>query len=213
MLLAENSTITTCLPPTRTKPESEGELRLLVKEKAAEGNYSEAIALLTCLLEVDPHSAANYNNRGLMYQRNGQFSEAIADLTRALELNPLLDAAYNNRANCYAAVGDSAAALRDYEIALDLNPGNLNARINQGITFRDIGIYELAVENFDIALVIGRKLKARIYGERGFTYHLWGDWNYAIADYKRSLALLPSSSSYFQQVQTWLDLLEHPESN
>ena len=57
MLLAENSTIT-CLLPTRTKAQSEGDLRLLVKEKAAEGNYSEAIALLTCLLEMDPHSAA-----------------------------------------------------------------------------------------------------------------------------------------------------------
>ena len=145
-----------------------------------------------------------------MYQRNGQFTEAIADLTRALELNPLLDAAYNNRANCYAALGDSAAALSDYEIAIDLNPGNLNARINQAITFRDLGLYELALENFDIALVLGRKLKARIYGERGYTYYLWGDWNCAIADYQRALALLPSSSSYKQRVQSWLARLEHP---
>ncbi|MHC5827687.1 MAG: tetratricopeptide repeat protein, partial [Nostoc sp.] len=31
-----------------------------------------------------------------------------------------------------------------------------------------------------------------IWAERGRTYHLWGDWNYAIADYRRALTQLPS---------------------
>ncbi|MGK7874959.1 MAG: tetratricopeptide repeat protein [Xenococcaceae cyanobacterium] len=197
----------------QTQPESDRQLRASVQEKVDEGDYSAAIALINQLIERHPDSAVNYNNRGLMYFRNGQLSEAIADYNKALELNPRLDSAYNNRANCYVAQGNLVAALADYEIALDFNPGNIRARINQGITFRELGLYDLALENFDLALVLGRRLKGRIYAERGHTYHLRGDWNCAIADYHRALAQLPAKASlrrYKQQVEIWLNQLLNP---
>jgi tetratricopeptide (TPR) repeat protein len=191
----------------------EEELRAAVKEKAAVGDYAAAIALLTQLIELDPDSAKDYNNRGLMYFRNGQFPEAIADLDRALEINPKLDSAYNNRANYYAAVGDLAAAIADYDLALDVNPANIRAWINQGITFREMGLYDLALEDFDIALIIGRKLQGRILAERGRTYHLRGDWNCANTDYHRALTQLseePNSRSYLKKVNNWLSELLNP---
>ena len=192
---------------------SEDRLRASVEEKAAQGNYAVAIALLNQLLKIRPNSAMDYNNRGLMHFRNNQIVEAFTDLTKALAINPKLDSAYNNRANCHAAQGNLGEAISDYDIALDLNPGNVRAWINQGITFREMGMYELAIENFDIASILGNSLQERIYGERGRAYHLRGDWNCAVADYQQAIALLSvrqDLSKYREKVKNWLSELLDP---
>ncbi|MGH2412381.1 MAG: tetratricopeptide repeat protein [Brasilonema sp.] len=186
------------------------QLRSLVKEKAQQKDYAAAIVLLNDLIERHPNSALDYNNRGLMYFYQGQLHAAMADLSYAIELNDQLDSAYNNRGNCYAAQGNWAAALADYETTLDLNPGNLRAWINQGITFRELGLYDLAIENFDLTLLLGRSFQARIYAERGRTYHLRGDWNCASADYHRALSQLPATEkfhAYREKVTAWLNEL------
>ena len=191
----------------------EFQLRIAVKDKAARGEYSSAIALLDRLIALCPDNASHYNNRGLMYFRKHEIIEAFCDLSTAIEIDPKLDSAYNNRANCHAAQGDLVEAIADYDTALDLNPGNLRAWINQGIAFRELDMYELALENFDITLIIGDSLQSRIYQERGRTYHLLGDWNCAVADYQTALELLsdcPNSTRDRQKIQGWLDSLLHP---
>jgi tetratricopeptide (TPR) repeat protein len=192
---------------------SETQIHFYIEKTINQGNYAVAISLINELIARHPESAINYNNRGLMYFRNNQLTEALKDLTHALEINPRLDSAYNNRANCHAAQGNLIAAVSDYDEALDLNPANLRAWINQGITFRDLSFYDLALENFDIALIVGNQLQERIYGERGRTYHLRGDWNCAVADYQNALKLLSNSSerdNYQFKVQAWLDDLLQP---
>ncbi len=195
-------------------------LRSVGREQAAAGNYSDAIALLSHLIDRHPDNAIDYNNRGLVYFQSGQLRSAIADYDKAIQLDPQLASAYNNRANFYAAGGHLAAALFDYDRALDLNPSYVRGWINRGITLRDLGRYEEAIENFDIAAVLGQ-LQGNIYAERGRTYHLWGDWNLAIADYQRALTYddrhqspsSPLTSSRLRlQVENWLSQLLSPLS-
>lgn len=211
-----NSKITELAPKSTAKPFqldfryrhlSEKELRGLVEVKAAQRQYDKAINLLTQLLEYNPLSAIDYNNRGLMYYRLGDLDSAITDLTHAIKLDPKLDSAYNNRANCYAAQGEFYKSLQDYDKVLDINPSNVRARINQGITFRQLAMYEMAIENFDIALLFSQKLQGRIYAERGKAYHLRGDWNCAVADYCRAIELLQDKqyqSDYVKKIQSAL---------
>jgi tetratricopeptide (TPR) repeat protein len=196
----------------------ESYLRSYALTKAQQGNYTEAIALLNQLIHRHPHNAIDYNNRGLIYFQSGETQKAFCDYNTALELNPKLASAYNNRANYYAACGELVAAIADYDRALDLNPSHVRAWINRGITLRDLGQYEEAVENFEVALLFGQ-LEGHIIAERGRTYHLWGDWNCAIADYRRALTQLPfpdftkedPSSRLRLQVENWLDELLHPQ--
>jgi tetratricopeptide (TPR) repeat protein len=169
-------------------------LRSLAWAKAQQGDYAEAIALLSQLIDRHPHDAIDYNNRGLVYFQSGQLEQAIADYNRALQLNPKLASAYNNRANYYAASGQLRSALSDYDCAIDLNPSYARAWINRGITLRDLECYDQAIENFDIALLLGQ-LEGHIYAERGLTYHLSGDWNCCIADYRRALTKLPQNNT------------------
>lgn len=195
----------------------EESLRRQAKAKAAAGDYSAAIDILTAVIAIHPHNAINYNNRGLIYFKSGQDRKALADYTKALQLDPLLSEAYNNRANYYAAHKQPEMALRDYDQAIDLNPFNSRAWINRGITYRHLGLYDLSLDNLDFALRMGR-FEAQIYAERGRTYHQMGDWNCAIADYQSSLAkfreLNPPANSpearQLRRVEAWLNDLLRP---
>lgn len=203
-------------------------LRQQAMDKAQQGDLVQAIALFTKLIQYNPRSASNFNNRGLLHFRNGQLESSLADYNRALILNPRLAKVYNNRANCYAAMGNFQAAITDYENAIDLDPTDIRARLNLGITFRQIGLYDLALDNFDLTLQFSQflsttdtdgipaALEGHLYAERGRAHHLMGDWNCAIGDYHRALARLPISSSsgiscrLRSQVKGWLNDLLYP---
>ncbi len=192
-------------------------LRSYGKAKAKQGDYISAIASLSHLIDRHPDNAIDYNNRGLIYFQSGQLLKAIADYDKAIQLNPQLASAYNNRANYYAASGSLNMAIADYDRALDLNPSHVRAWINRAITWRDLGKYIEALEDLEVAALFGQ-LQGNIYAEQGRTYHLWGDWNLAIANYRRALAQLPvyqptedfSNNRLRSQVETWLQQLLNP---
>jgi tetratricopeptide (TPR) repeat protein len=203
--------------------ESQEQDRLLRRrslEEAKQGNYLFAVEGLSLLIDRNPRNAADYNNRGLVQFQWGQQDAALEDYNRAIELNPKLASAYNNRANYYAAQDQLAEAIADYDIAIDLDPTNIRAWINQGITFRDLEMYSQAIENFEHALQISdllarnsgdsRALEAHVYAARGRTHHLAGDWNYAVADYYRTLDRLGEASStrLHRQVTIWMQELK-----
>lgn len=185
-------------------------LRLLIKQEAKQGNYKKAIQLLNQLLSRCPNSAIDYNNRGLMHLKIADYDRAMADFNQAIALNPQLDRAYNNRGNCYAHQGNLSKAIENYEQAIDINPYNQKVWINQGITLREVGNYELAIETLELAKMIGDQYLGRIYAERGYTHYLMGDWNYAIADYRRALSCLPQGDRYQQKVIKWLAQVLEP---
>jgi tetratricopeptide (TPR) repeat protein len=196
---------------------------------AQQGQVEEAISLFTLLIQHNPHSASNYNNRGLLHFQLGQYDQALNDYDQALQINPQIAKVYNNRANCYALLGELEAAIADYETAIDFDPTDIRARLNQGITFRELNLFEQAIESFDLALQFSQflnstdpvagvpaALEGHVYAERGRTYHYLGDWNCAVADYHRALARLPIAEDFGTShrlrglVQNWLDELLNP---
>jgi tetratricopeptide (TPR) repeat protein len=186
---------------------------------AQQGDFTTALSGLNLLLMRYPRSAADYNNRGLVYFQAGQWASALADYDKAIELDDQLANAYNNRANYYAAQDDLFAAVADYQTAIELDPRNIRAWINQGITFRELDMYIPALDNFEEAFALNEEdwdsssysfLCAHIYAERGRANHLLGDWNCAMSDYYEAIAYLNEeieSNSYpplWWQVDAWL---------
>jgi tetratricopeptide (TPR) repeat protein len=194
---------------------------------AQQGDFLFAIKAFNQLIERNSESAADYNNRGLVYFQCGQMSSALADYNYAIRLSPELANVYNNRANYYAALGDLSSAIEDYEQALRLDPMNVRAWVNQGITFREMELFEQAIENFDQALNINGQtgdqtmqqlLAGHIFAERGRTNHLAGDWNCAIMEYHRAIEALNAPDTSFDcqpdylrhQLSQWLKELTQP---
>jgi tetratricopeptide (TPR) repeat protein len=197
-------------------PESVHRIRKQISRAIAQGDLIGAIALLNRLVINEIATAEDYNNRGLVYFWTGSSQKAFWDFNRAITLNPELPAAYNNRANYYAAHGAQENALEDYERTIDLDPFHVLARINRAITLRELGQYEAALDGLDEALLFRQK-QGDIYAERGRTFHLRGDWNCAIADYRRALLFFPinnqnaNSASQLRrrQIMAWLRQLDH----
>jgi len=192
-------------------PESAKAVRKRVQLAVQRGDFPKAIAMLNRLIIQGLGTAEDFNNRGLVHLWNSHPHKAIRDFNHAIRLNPELPAAYNNRANYYATLDDQQNALADYDRAIDLNPFHVRARINRGITLRKLGRLDEALEGLDDALMF-HQLNGEAYAERGRTYHLRGDWNCAIADYRRALATLPTAiaettgvePSYRYRVMTWM---------
>jgi tetratricopeptide (TPR) repeat protein len=235
-MVAHLSTALSSLEPSALDPEPllswvdrEVLLRQQAIAQAKNGQAEAAIHLFSLLIHHNPHSAGNYNNRGLLYFQLGQYEQALADYDAALQLTPTLAKVFNNRGNCFAALGELEAAIADYETAIDLDPTDVRTYLNQGITYRELNLFNPAIECFDLALqfstflnlsdpvsTVPAALEGHIYAERGRTYHYLGDWNVAIADYRRALARLPigetlgNSRRLRQQVQSWMDELLEP---
>lgn len=192
-------------------PESAQAMRKRVQLAVQQRDLPAAIAILNRLIIQHRGTAEDYNNRGLVHLWNGYPHKAIRDFDHAIRLDPELPAAYNNRANYFATLNDQEQALADYERAIDLNPFHVRARINRGITLRQLGRFDEALEEFDDTLMF-RQFKGETYAERGRTYHLRGDWNCAIADYRRALTTLPTTTpattsatpAYRYRVMGWL---------
>jgi tetratricopeptide (TPR) repeat protein len=109
-------------------------------------------------------------------------------------------------------MGLTVKALIDYERAVDLNPFNCRARVNFALTLRNLGDFDAALNCLDEALLF-YKLTAQIYAERGRTYHLRGDWNCAIADYRRAMATIdeavasPQDEQLLKRIRRWMEEL------
>jgi Tfp pilus assembly protein PilF len=191
------------------------------------GDFAFALQGFNCLIERNPQSAADYNNRGLVYFQSGQLASCLADYNCAIKLDPNLANVYNNRANYYAALGELSLAIEDYDQAIRIDPMNVRAWVNQGITFREMELYDQAIENFSYALDINAGtadatarliLEGHIFAERGRCYHLAGDWNCAITEYHYALAILNTQEEQSiatpfylrQQLEDWLKELTQP---
>ncbi|MGB3766490.1 MAG: tetratricopeptide repeat protein [Phormidesmis sp.] len=162
--------------------------------EAKQDRYKAAIQLFDRLISLEPNVAKHYVNRGLTHARCKHWNKALADYNYAIEIDNTLDRAYSNRGNLYAERKAWAKAISDYDEAIDLNPLNTRARLNQAITFRKMGNHEEALDCLDIALFFCPG-SAAIYAERGRTYHMRGDWNCAIADYRIALGLTKTDSN------------------
>ncbi|MBE7384577.1 MAG: tetratricopeptide repeat protein [Leptolyngbya sp. SIO1E4] len=206
---------TQCQYPDDSLQESMTQMRQRALSAARRKEYVYAIAVLNQLLATYPSNAADYSNRGLLHLWNNEPRKALLDFNRAIALDPSLASSYNNRANYYAAQGAKESAIEDYDRAIDLNPFHVRARINRAVTLRELRRYDAALDGFEEALAF-RQFAGEIYAERGRTYHLRGDWNGAIADYRRALKVLPAPADTqaptvhprWQQIVAWLNQLQ-----
>jgi len=194
---------------------SEKDANLLLRKRAQlevqRAQYTAALKVLNRLVQHEPENANNFANRGLVNYHLNYYSRALADYNQAIALNPDLDKAYSNRANLHATQQNWTEALADYDHAIDINPLNIRARLNQAITLREMGEYADAIIGLDVALFL-LPLSATLYAERGRTYHIRGDWNCAIADYKTALRLtedpdikdISSATRVCRRVTKWM---------
>lgn len=121
------------------------------REKARQGDYTGAIADFTELLELAPHRADAYYQRGLAYYDAIQLHPAVSDYTRAIELNPESREAYIARALARLALKNPVGALDDLDRALRFDARDGSVHNLRGIARRKLGDNTGAIASFKTA--------------------------------------------------------------
>lgn len=82
-------------------------------ELCDEGRHEEALELFDRAIEIDPHLAVAFVQRGMAHMDRGDFTSALVDFDRAVELDEHLIGARQARAQCLEDLGESEKAAEE----------------------------------------------------------------------------------------------------
>jgi len=146
-----------------------------------------ALEFFTDALKKNPN-AADYRNRGMIWNEKGKYDKVIRDCDAAIRFDPDYAMAYNSRGVAWYEKGNCEKAISDYNQAIRLDPNNADAYNNRGAAWRAKGNYDKAISDYSAALRLDPKL-ALAYYNRGNAYKKKGEFDKAIADYDAAIRL------------------------
>jgi serine/threonine protein kinase/Flp pilus assembly protein TadD len=147
----------------------------------AYADFDKAIAL-------QPANFWLYAERASARRENGKLALAIADYDHAIRLKPNDIGFIHRRGDTYLRLGDAKKALADFDVSVKHQPGDAWKRIARALARRDTGDLAGSLEDCNEAI----RLKPGewfFHIHRGFTYQARQEWQRAIADFDKAIAL------------------------
>jgi tetratricopeptide (TPR) repeat protein len=154
------------------------------------GKSTEAVAVCTRAIELNPNSAMAYCNRANALGNLGKFTEAVSDLNKAIDIDPKNAAAYCSRGATYRRAGKLNDAISDFSKAIEINPKLLMAYLDRGATYIRAGQPDKALSDCDKAIELNPNL-AEAYGNRGAANAILGNTEDAKNDLRKAIELNP----------------------
>jgi len=112
----------------------------------------QQIAHYTKAIELDPHDAIAYVERGLAHVQLGDVQQGMVDCDKAIELAPDHPLMYIIRATAYLRVEDLPKAIADYDKAIELDPDDAGAYRDRGRIHDRRGDAERAIADLEKTL-------------------------------------------------------------
>jgi len=146
-----------------------------------------ALWSLDRLIEPIPANAHQIVRRGYARADVGDFDGAIADFSTAIELVPHYGDAFRLRAETFLLKHDVQSAMKDILEDLRLRPENAETHAIHGDVLREMQQYSDAMSMYERALALDPNSASGLVG-RAYCHYNNGDWESAIADFRRGLA-------------------------
>ncbi|MFO7827137.1 MAG: tetratricopeptide repeat protein [Bacteroidales bacterium] len=161
------------------------------KDFAASGNYEDAIAQYTKLIEENPEYTDAYLARADAYEKSGQKAEAASDYKRATAFEDKDKTIYYNAGRLYYD-------LEQYEDAIPMLSKVTSMDKKHMDAYRLKMESYIALEQYDKALKESSELiklqeTGSNYFRRGFINEKLGNYNQAETDFKRSIEKSPNA--------------------
>ena len=154
------------------------------------GQLGMAIEAYSNAINLNPHNANTYNNRGIAYAEKGKLDNAIEDYNITIQLRPD-DANINyNKRIVYTNKGDYGLAIQEVRKMIELNLEFSRTYHNRAIVYSKKGEVELAIKDYTKAIELYPD-EPNTYYDRGNTYYKKGDYDRAIEDYTEAIELNP----------------------
>jgi tetratricopeptide (TPR) repeat protein len=155
-----------------------------------QGRHTDAIALITAALTLNPRVADAWINLGHVQNATGQGQDALDSYRKALVLEPGNIAVRNAEAMLLWSLGRLDEALESVNQVLAARPGDLEARNTRGNIARARRRFEEALADYD-AVLAARPDLAEAWTNRGGTLSEMGRAQEALESLDRALALQP----------------------
>jgi lipoprotein NlpI len=152
------------------------------------GQFGEAAACLTGVIERLPNNFAAYSDRGVAFQGMNDHWRAIDDLDRAIALNARLAIAYFNRGISWKCLGYFDRAVADQIQARALAPRHPGPHAELGVLSNIGRDFDAAIAHLSAAIKLARR-NAGPYKSRGCSHFYRGDFAAAEADLRYSIRL------------------------
>ena len=152
--------------------------------------YGKAVECYDKGLEIDPTSAAAWNNKGSSLNSLSRFEEALICYNKALEIDPRYAFAWNNKGNSLHRLGRFEEALICRDKALEIAPRDAVAWTNKGSSLHSLGRFEEALICRDKALEIDPR-DAAAWCNKGSSLHSLGRFEEALICLDKSLEIAP----------------------
>ena len=151
------------------------------------------INYFTKALELNPHFAPAYEERGLNYYFQEKWVKVIHDFTQYIHLVPNKANAYQMLGMGYLKIGNYQHAIVNFDKALELKPEMASALSYRAEAFRLNGQLDEAIQDATkaIALESDQRILADVFRTRGKAYQALGKKKLANADFNKATEIDP----------------------
>jgi serine/threonine protein kinase/tetratricopeptide (TPR) repeat protein len=145
-------------------------------------------------LRLDPDQAGVHYSLAVIYDGTGRRPQAIEELQRAIAMQPASDDAHRLLGEIMAKT-DLERGVAELRQAVTLRPSYWGNHWSLGFVLYNAGRYQDAVPSFQRVTEL-QPDNARGFQTLGVAYHQLGDLGNALANYKRAIAITPTSGAY-----------------
>jgi tetratricopeptide (TPR) repeat protein len=190
------------------------------------GNYQGAIAVINEVIRNYPNDTAPYAVRaginldhavithemGLIDEKNKMVAAAIADLNQVIRIGGDDSEAYWMRGSAYIIGEAYDYAMADANMCVKMTPNEAMGHLLKYRVFIEIEDYEQALMSAQRALHLEANSPA--YIARGQAYYYMGDYERAVADFTRAIALDRNNKiAYTSRAKAYQKLGREEEAN
>ena len=94
------------------------------------GEYADAVATFSEMIQLDAGFAEAWNKRATVYYLMGEYGSSVKDIDRTLELEPRHFGAISGMGLIFLQLGDEVGALDAFEKVLEIHPHARGARFH-----------------------------------------------------------------------------------
>lgn len=193
------------------EPKSADALHLLGVISYQAGSYDASLDLINRAIELNPHEAAFYCNKGNALKELRQLHLALHNYDKSIKIKPDYSEAYSNRGNTLRELKKLDAAIASYDKAIGLNPDYAEAYSNKGNALYEQNKFDAAIAIYDKAISLSPGF-AEAHYNRGLALQELRQYSAAVASYERAIDLRSDYAEAFSNRGSALKQLDRPDA-
>lgn len=159
------------------------------------GEYDLAIKDCKKSISLNSNHKVPYSILGNIYYKQKKYSKALSIYDSIIEIDSLTPYYYKRRGRILYSLGEKIRAVNNFNKSILLDSTNAESHALRGGVFNDFKKHKEAIVSYNKSIELDSLYSAAIHN-RGNIYFWRGDFNKAVEDMKKSVALEPNNIHY-----------------